>query len=190
MGHRKPGRPSKHVGLSTPANLKKAVDGDALRNLQTSEQVEEGSILPHSREADAPEDRSLRVFGTARGDDGKRPAPAVEATVPDVARGVEQAAELRLTDLLRKVGVETAERSAGGDLSDRPITNLEALARRLWLEALGTAMGSQRAREMIVERLEGKAVRGDKPATPDTALNEQLERNEIDIINSLTPKDS
>lgn len=65
------------------------------------------------------------------------------------------------------------------------MTNLEALARKLWAEALDSGMGSQRARDQLVERLEGKAVRGEKPATPDTTLTEQLDRTEAELINSL-----
>jgi len=70
------------------------------------------------------------------------------------------------------------------------MTNLEALARRVFDEALSRNLGSQRARELIVERLEGKAVRGDKPVTPDTTLEDQLERTEADLINSLTKETS
>lgn len=65
------------------------------------------------------------------------------------------------------------------------IPNIEVLARTIWLAA---KVGNQKAQEIIVERLEGKAVRGEKPATPDTTLNEQLERTEADLINSLAPK--
>jgi hypothetical protein len=69
------------------------------------------------------------------------------------------------------------------------MTNLEALARRVFDEALTAALGSQRAREMIVERLEGKAVRGEKPNLPDTNLDDQLDRTEADLINALSPKE-
>lgn len=73
--------------------------------------------------------------------------------------------------------------------TDHPITQLEALVRRIWQEALSGNMGSQRARELIVERLEGKAPRGEAPKTANTTLEEQLEKTEVDLLNSLTKDD-
>jgi hypothetical protein len=71
---------------------------------------------------------------------------------------------------------------------DRQITNLEALARMVWNDGLSQRMGSQRTREMIVERLEGKAVRGEKVNLPDTSLDDQLDRTEAELINALGSK--
>lgn len=67
--------------------------------------------------------------------------------------------------------------------------NLELLARRVWTEAKSSSLGSQRARDMIAERLEGKAVRGDKPPIQDTTIEEQLDRTEADLINSMGKKE-
>lgn len=181
---RKPGRPPKHIGLSTPLNLKKVVDGNSLRNMRASESEQEGSVLSDTRKEDAPPSRLDRVFGTARSDDGQRTPTPIEAEVLDTPGRIEQAAELKLTDVLKSIGMEQVDPVVAREYG-KPVTNLEALAHRIWNEALGTAMGSQRAREMIVERLEGKAVRGEKPAVPDTTLNEQLDRTETDLINSL-----
>lgn len=90
--------------------------------------------------------------------------------------------------MLKQIGLEMADPAVTSEY-DRPMTNLEALARRLWMHALLGGMGSQRTQEMLVERLEGKAVRGEKPPTTDTTLTEQLDRTEADFINALIPKD-
>lgn len=88
--------------------------------------------------------------------------------------------------MMKKIGLEMADPSLTREY-DHPMTNLEALVRRLWTHAIIGGMGSQATAALVVERLEGKAVRGEKPSQPDTTLNEQLDRTEADLINSLTP---
>lgn len=91
--------------------------------------------------------------------------------------------------MLRRIALEIAA-PEHQDRTGPPLTNLELLARRVFREALSSNMGSQRAREMIVERLEGKAIRGEKPPQPDTGLEGQLDATERDLIESLTRKDT
>lgn len=72
-------------------------------------------------------------------------------------------------------------------------SNLEVLARKVVDSALTTSMGSQRARELIVERIEGKAQRANQVVQPDTTLEDQIDRAAVALLNDLAapkPKDS
>lgn len=180
MSNRNAGRPRKHVGLVDV--LKQVSDGSELRDLRASEYKPEGSVLQEAPEVSASQAGEGRVFGPARGDNGGRGATSVPATVLDSpGRTPADDADITFTSLLKKIGLEI-------DTATQKM-NLELLARRVWSEAKSSSMGSQRAREMIAERLEGKAVRGEKPSVPDTTIEDQLERTEADLINSLGKKE-
>lgn len=182
MANRTPGRPRKHVGLVPP--LKKVSDGPELRDLRDQEYKPEGSVLQEAPENSAPPARTSRIFGAAEGDDGGRRADAIPPAVLDSpGRPPADDADLTFTNILKRIGLELA--APGLQDRDTQMMNLEVLARRVWDEAMSKNMGSQRAREMIAERLEGKAVRGEKPVTPDTSIEEQIDRAEVELINSL-----
>jgi hypothetical protein len=182
MANRTPGRPRKHVGL-VPV-LKKVSDGPELRDLRDQEYKPEGSVLQEAPENSAPPARTSRIFGAAEGDDGGRRADAIPPAVLDSpGRTGTDDADVTFTNLLKKIGLEIA--APLHQDRDTQMLNLEVLARKVWREALSLNMGSQKAREMIAERLEGKAVRGDKPVQPDTTIEEQIDRAEVDLINSL-----
>jgi hypothetical protein len=175
MSNRNAGRPRKHVGL-VPV-LKQVSDGSELRDLRPSEYKPEGSVLQEAPEVSAPQAGEGRVFGPARGDNGGRSATSVPSTVLDSpGRTPADDADITLTGYLKKIGLEL-------DIVTQQM-NLEVLARAIWKEAKASNLGSQRAREMIAERLEGKAVRGEKPPVQDTTIEDQLERTEADLINS------
>jgi hypothetical protein len=162
--------------------LKQVSDGSELRDLRPSEYKPEGSVLQEAPEDSAPKTGEGRVFGPARGDNGGRGATPVQATVLDSpGRTPADDADVTFTSLLKKIGLEK-------DTATQML-NLELLARRVWTEAKSSSLGSQRARDMIAERLEGKAVRGDKPPVQDTTIEEQLDRTEADLINSMGKKE-
>jgi hypothetical protein len=53
-------------------------------------------------------------------------------------------------------------------------------------------LGQKDARDAVLDRLEGKAIRGQAVQAPDNTLDEQLDRASIDAINRLaapTPKE-
>lgn len=62
------------------------------------------------------------------------------------------------------------------------MTNAEVLARNILNDALA---GDKAAREMIVDRVEGKAVRGEKVQTADTTVEDQIGEAEVALLNGL-----
>jgi hypothetical protein len=182
---RKPGRPTKNVGLSTPAELKKVVDGNALRNMQQANAGQEGSVLPSPREGDAPPAGEVRLFGTADPDNRVGNTEVVKSSVPDATGRNDSSGELTFTALLRKIAVEQAAEEWQD--SSSPMTNMEVLARKVFNTALREGMQTQRARELVIERLEGKAGRAAPVQGSNTELDDQLDRAAVALLNDLAP---
>lgn len=177
---RKPGRPPKHMGLSTP--MRRLVDDDSLQDLrQETPQSEEPVLLP-ARGGNPPEAGSLRVFGTA--DDhhvGGRNRKPVESTVSYRAgQTVSPDTDLRISPLLKRIMAETAADEFQDD--GTRMTNLEVLVRKLVDRALNE---NQFAMETVLDRFEGKPVRANQVQVADTALEEQIDRASVDALNSL-----
>lgn len=68
------------------------------------------------------------------------------------------------------------------------MTNLEVLARKVFFAALTDFMGAQRARELVIERLEGKAGRAAPTQGANTELDDQLDRAAVSALNDLVPE--
>lgn len=60
--------------------------------------------------------------------------------------------------------------------------NLEILARGLVQDALN---GDKNTRELVIDRIEGKAVRAAQVQPPDTTLEDQLDRASVAALNEL-----
>jgi len=182
---RKPGRPLKHVGLTSPGP-KKVDDGDPLRDLREEEQVTEEPVLLPARGPDAPKTRSHGIFGSAgRGNLGGG-AENFQPAVLDAPRRPGEEVDLSFSALLRRIALEIAP-----DLhqeTDRRMTNMEVLARRVFDSALSSGMGAQKARELVVDRLEGKAGRATPVQGANTELDDQLDRVAIGLLNELVPR--
>lgn len=177
----------RNVGLVTPDMLRKVASGDQVREVPPEDEASERAVLPPSRNSGAPKAGAGRIFAVPDSDDGGRSAEAFSSAVPDdPGRSGADVADLKFTEVLKRIGLEPA--ASPYQDHDLKMSNLEVLARRVWDEALSKNMGSHKARELIVDRLEGKAVRGDKPHQPDRTIEEQLERAEADLINSLSGK--
>lgn len=186
MGYRKAGRPPKHIGLGSP--LEKVSDGTELRDLRNEEPKPEGPVLQEAPKDGASQARKGRIFGAVDGDNRGRNSEALAPAVLDPpGRPASDDVDVTFTQFLKKVAVELAD--ARHQTHDTKMMNLEVLARLSWEEALSRNFGSQRVREMIIERLEGKAVKGEKPPVPDTTVEEQIERSEVELINALTIKE-
>lgn len=173
---RKPGRPSKHVGLATPATLKQVGNGSELRDLRQAEPVPQGPFLSDAPEDVAPRNVPVRVFGASAG------SPPVPPTLPTPGSSGDEN-EVTFTDLLKKVLRETADLEFQDDGGSQ--SNLEVLARKVVKASLSDNMGAQRARELIVERIEGKAQRANQVSTPDTALEDQIDKAAVAMLNDL-----
>jgi hypothetical protein len=183
---RKPGRPLKHVGLSTPASLKQVVDGSQLRDLRGTEREHEGPLLPETRGSDAPPTRKGRVFGTAGSADGVGGLPAIKPAVLDTPGRPGGSEPVTFTELLKQIAQEIApdEFTLGEAVG---WTNMEVLARKVFSSALSDNMGAQRARELVIERLEGKAGRAAPTQGTNTELDDQLDRAAVSALNDLVP---
>lgn len=181
VAKRKPGRPAKHIGLSHVAPLK-VEDGDSLRSVRAKEQVAEESVLHDPRPVDAVHARKAGIFGAARPGEGT----AVQPAVPDnPQRTGTTSLEQTFTSLLRGIALESA--ADRHQDTDRPMSNLEVLARKVFDAALSDGMGSQKARELLVDRLEGKAGRAATPTGANTELDDQLDRTAVSLLNELVP---
>lgn len=66
-------------------------------------------------------------------------------------------------------------------------TNMEVLARKVFSAALADTMGAQRARELVIERLEGKAGRAAPTQGTNTELDDQLDRAAVAALNEFVP---
>lgn len=64
---------------------------------------------------------------------------------------------------------------------------MEVLARKVFSAALADNLGSQRARELVIERLEGKAGRATPIQGTNTELDDQLDRAAVSALNDLVP---
>jgi hypothetical protein len=169
------------VGLATPATLKQVASGLELRDLRQAEPVQEGPVLPSAPPAEAPRNAAIRVFGTAAG------KPPVPPTLPVPGLAADDS-EVTFTDLLKKVLRETADAEFQDDGGSQ--SNLEVLARKVVKASLSDNMGAQRARELIVERIEGKAQRANQVSTPDTALEDQIDKAAVALLNGIAKPDN
>lgn len=180
MGYRKSGRPKKHIGLSQPME---ALNED-VRKVQ-SQSTQGGTVLPDSHNSDAEGNGTVGVFATAKRGDSGRPTETGKSTLSDSPNAEEiRNVNRTFTDLLWKIARETA--APMYQEGDEPVTNLEALARAVFDTALRNGLQSQQARNLVVERLEGKAVRGERPSVADTVVDDALDNAEAALIESLT----
>lgn len=155
--------------------LKKVDHGGALRNLRTPEQQPEGSVLSEAQPQNAPADGKLGLFAAGE-TSTDRPSTRRIGTVADL--------ELNLTALLKSILLEDAVDAY--QESDRTMTNLEVIARGMVADAM---RGGGAARELVIDRVEGKAVRAAQVTPPDTSLEEQIDRSSVEALNALIPKE-
>lgn len=166
-------RPKKRP-LNLPP-LKGGADGPELRNMREAESNGQGSVLPSTREGQAAGNEPVGIFGPQ----------AQTNPVESSARPVDLN-EVTLTALLRRILQEPATKDRQDDPT-RTMTNLEVIARGMVADA---ANGDKTMRELIVDRIEGKAVRAAQVQPIDTSLEEQLDKAAITELNKLTePKE-
>lgn len=183
MGNRKPGRPPKHTGLATPASLKKVVaNGSELQDLRASNGQPEEPVLQAVLEESAPQARTRGVFGAADPDDGGRRAEAQQRAVPNAPGRATQDGELRLANLFKSLLNEVCDPAFGREYG-AGLTNAEVLARRILNDALS---GDKAARELVIDRVEGKAVRGEKVQSSDTTVEDQVDEATVALLNGLS----
>lgn len=181
---RKPGRPPKKIGL---APLEK-VDGSTLRDLRHSNANPEGSVLPETREAHSEAARTLGVFRAARGVDGGRAESASQpSAVPDVSGDEAAGVEEPIASIFKRLLQETA--APQFQENGTRWRNAEVLARTILNRAL---QENQAAIDIVLDRAEGKAVRGTPVAQTDTTIEDQIDRASVEQLNKLvpTPKES
>lgn len=65
------------------------------------------------------------------------------------------------------------------------MTNVEVLARKMWHSAIEPGLNQAKARELVIDRLEGKAGRANNVNPVNTELDEQLDRQATDLLNDL-----
>lgn len=185
-GNREPGRPRKHVGLAIDS-LRKVADREDVREVQAAGE-KRGAVLSESRDRDADPDGSGRVFAAAQPANSGRISEVVPASLSHGQDSTPESLEVGFTLLLRNILREIA--APKHQDRDTTMTNLEVLTRRMVEDSMMGNMGSHRAREFIIERLEGKAVRGEKPAVSDTTLDDQLSEAEAVLLNSFSKEKS
>jgi hypothetical protein len=95
------------------------------------------------------------------------------------------AADLSLQSLLRGLLAEPADREHQVPEVGHVMTNAEALARKLLERAL---RGDDKAQQMVIERVEGKAGRAADPKTGDGDLDRGLEELSLDGLDGLVPR--
>jgi hypothetical protein len=154
-----------------PISPEKVENGDELRSVPTAEPEPQGSVLLATQPGEAPRDASIGVFG---------PGAEVTPVTPPGRRDVDST-DASLTELLKTILREDAI-AAFQDDPARRLTNLEVLARGMVNDALG---GDRTMREMVVERVEGKAIRAAQVTPADSSLEDQLDRASIAALNDL-----
>lgn len=163
--------------------LKQVADG-IVRDLRSKESQPEGSVLPEARQGEATRDVPVRVFGAVTEGGQKSPVPP---TLPIPGSNSDDSS-LTFSDLLKKIAGEIAPEEFQ-DGAVEGMTNLEVLARRVFAAALASNMGAQRARELVVDRLEGKAQRAAQVHTPDTTIEDQLDKAAVALLNGMATPD-
>lgn len=89
--------------------------------------------------------------------------------------------EQRISILVKRILMEVANKTHQDGGSRR--TNAEALTRLLVNRALE---GNQFAIEAVLDRAEGKPVKGATISTPDMSIEEMISQQEIALLNGLT----
>lgn len=154
----------------------KVENGDELRSVPAAEPEPQGPVLPEAQPREAPRNASIGIFG-----------PGAEGTPvqPPGRRDIDPT-DAGLTELLKKILREDAPANYQDDPTRR-ISSLEVIARGMVSDAM---KGDKTMREMVVERVEGKAVRAAQVTPPDSSLEEQIDRAAIAALNELAePKD-
>lgn len=146
-----------------------------LPSVRPAEPKPEGSVLPDPRQAEDSGNGSGGIFGP----EADKPTDRVEPS----ARSSEST-DANLTDLLKQVLLEMAGPKYQEAIG-RPISNLEVIARGMVDDAM---RGDKQMREMVIERVEGKAVRAAQVQPADTTLEEQLDRASINALNEMAEK--
>lgn len=178
---RKPGRPPKKIGL---APLEKVADGTTLRNLREPDTQPEGSVLSPARQGDAPPDGTLGVFGAAGGVNGQRSQSADQhSAISDVQGNASAGLEEPIAAIFKRLLQEVAAPTYQEDNSRW--RNVEVLSRQILSAAL---QGNQTAIAIVLDRVEGKAVRGTPVAQTDTTIEDQIDRASVEQLNKLVPK--
>ena len=180
---RKPGRPRKGVGLAPPT-LRQVADGLEVRDVRREAGGQDQQVLPPTRGEAPPSNATVGVFGPAvlpdagRGGQSGPPKPPL----PNAPGGGD--GELSLQAILKRLLAETAEPFFQDVTFGREITNAEALARKLLQKAL---LGNEKAQEMVIDRVEGKAGRAVDAKPLDTTLEDLIDRSGVDALNALLP---
>jgi hypothetical protein len=204
---RKPGRPKKSVGLKPPTSAKAAVnpfemgiaaaqthtsgedqrvgkpkqvaDGLDVQALRTTDDRQGIPVLPPAQPVRVEQAQEVRVFPTAPTDSAAG-GETNGQQILDLSRRLDLDPELRLSDLLRKLLKEVA--APGFQYANSRMTNAEVLARQLLNRALEGNAGAQ---EMVIDRVEGKAVRANPVQSTDTTIDDQLDALDKQNLNDL-----
>lgn len=170
----KRGRPPKSLTLDP---LKGKSGGESLPDVRSPASQREESVLQSAPPGKAPRDEAVGVFaadeGTNRGG-GSEP------------REVSGDPDIRLSILIRRVLAEHAA-DEFQDLDGVRMTNAEKLARILVNKAI--ADENQFAIEAVLDRAEGKPVKGQQVQMPDMTVEEMISQQEVALLNNLNKSD-
>lgn len=171
-----PGRPPKKVGPATVADIKAGVKNEDVRNMRAGNSRPQPEVLLLPSGPDASGDEEVRVFDAiGLSDSGRESGPSQVAPAGDT--------EQRISILVKRILREVAGREHQDGGSRR--TNAEALTRLLMNRALE---GNQFAIEAVLDRAEGKPVKGVTISTPDLSVEDMISQQEVALLNDLATK--
>lgn len=155
-------------------------NGRNLSSVRKEEPDPEGPVLPETLPEPAQAAGGRRLFGAAPDSDGSGGGGGQQPPVPNNASPF-QDPDQSVSAILKRVMTEPAAPEFQ-KTEDRMMTNAELLARSLIYDAL---KGDRDAREKVLDRLEGKPIRGQPVFAPDTSLEEQIDRLGVAALNDL-----
>lgn len=169
----KRGRPPKSLRLDP---LKGNQSGEGLSDVRSPTPKREESVLQTPPAGKAPGNETVGVFANVEGPNGSGAGqPSTLPSDPDI----------RLSILIRRILAEPAAPEFQ-DMDGVILTNAEKLARILVNKAL--ADENQFAIEAVLDRAEGKPVKGQQVMMPDMTVEDMISNQEVALLNALNKK--
>lgn len=173
MAEKKRGRPPKSLRFDPLKDVKR---GNELQGVRSPAQKQKESVLPDPPERNASANEGVGVFAKPSIADSGR-ANQSQQVSPD--------SDLRLSLLIRKVLAEVAA-DKYQDTDGVVFSNAEKIARILVDRALSE---NQFAIEAVLDRAEGKPVKGQQVSMPDMTVEEMISQQEVALLNEAMKKD-
>lgn len=173
MSEKKRGRPPKSLRLDP---LKEVKRGTELRNVRDTAQEQKESVLQTPSQSQAPRNETVGVFAKpADSNSGRGSGPS----------NIPLDSDIRLSILIRKILAEpAADEFQDGD--GPRLSNAESLARLLVRRALSE---NQFAIEAVLDRAEGKPVKGQTVSLPDMTVEDMISQQEVALLNNELKKE-